>query len=180
MRIQPFLAAAFVLAAVGVRADVTGPRANPDDQFRFFWYLGESAYPAARDAGANLLINTLHDTRWWMKMASTGEAAVKSADMPALIRQMDADGVDYVEKMTMNAAKDIKAKFAQRKPDGSKNLRSIEVGDPAFLAWAEPLWAKAADEMKAYPAVIGVHASSEVRDGSRPNWRRNTSATRSL
>lgn len=170
MGLKPFLTVVLVLAAAGVRADVTGPRANPDDQFRFFWYLGASAYPAARDAGANLLINTLHDTRWWMKMASTGEAAVKSADMPALIRQMDADGVDYVEKMTMNAAKDIKAKFAQRKPDGSKNLRSIEVGDPEFLAWAEPLWAKAADELKGCPAVIGVHASSEVRDGSRPSF----------
>lgn len=159
-----------VLAASVSGAAVTGPRVNPDDQFRFFWYLGKSAYPTARDAGINMLINTLHDTRWWMKMESKGEARVKSADMPALIRQMDADGVDYVEKMTMNAAKNVKAKFAQTKPDGSKNLRSIEVGDPAFLAWAEPLWAKAADEMKAWPAVIGVHASSEVRDGSRPSF----------
>ena len=163
-------AASFALAANVASAAVTGPRVNPDDQFRFFWYLGASAYPTARDAGINMLINTLHDTRWWMKMKSTGEARVKSADMPKLIRQMDADGVDYVEKMTMNAAKDIKAKFAQTKADGSKNLRSIEVGDPEFLAWAEPLWAKAADEMKAYPAMIGVHASSEVRDGSRPSF----------
>ena len=153
------------LAGVACAA-VTGPTANPDDQFRFFWQLGPDHYEQARDAGINMIIETLHDSHWWML---NGEARVKPSAKRDLLPRMAKDGVDYVEKITLGVGARRKTEYLQTSAEGKPNKRSVEVGRADFQAWAKDRLSVAADEVKDY-AVIGVHVASEIRDGSKPSF----------
>ena len=148
----------------------TGPTANPDDQFRFFWYLGEEQYEESRDAGLNMLINACHDSHWWWAGAEQRRKHDADNAKFAFIRRMAADGVDHVEKITLNARATAGGKYAQRRKDGGANMRSADLANPEFRAVAEALVAEAAESLKGVPGVVGVHTSSEVRDGSRPSF----------
>ena len=149
---------------------VTGPTANPDDQFRFFWYLGEERYEECRDAGLNMLINACHYSGWWALSADKRREYDAQGGRRDFIRRMAADGVDHMEKVTISAAAALRRKYPQRNRDGSANLRSIDLADPEFKALAEELVAEAAEYLKGVPGVVAVQPSSEVRDGSKPSF----------
>ena len=148
-------------------AGLPGPSANPDDQFRFFWLLRRENYEKCRDAGLNLFINSTRESRWWALAAD--DRSKLDASALDFIRRVHADGLDYVEKLALNACKDLRTAYPQTRKDGSPNLRSYDLANPEFVALRDALMSEAAASVRDFP-IVGVHPSSEVRDGSKPSF----------
>ena len=151
-----------------VLANVTvpypGPRQNPDDQTRYFWYMGEDYYPLAVAAGFNTFITAMSST-WY----TTKNPEAELSRRLAFLKRMEADGVDAVDQVKLHANKKIKAEHCRLNRDGSE-YAAFDYLRPDAQARMRKELTKLADALKVSPALVGVQTSSEVRDHARPSW----------
>ncbi|MBQ2631544.1 MAG: hypothetical protein IJG13_17845 [Kiritimatiellae bacterium] len=145
-----------------------GPRANPDDQYRFFWYMNGTFYRQTVDAGFNMLINA-HGSNWSRYSAEQRAASIDGRRR--FLEMMDRDGVDHVEQVKASFCSGIQDDYAQLKKDGTKNTRSLDFNIPACREELHKVFTFTAEALTNLPAMVGVQTSSEVRDGSIPSWR---------
>ena len=171
--------------------DGFGPRRNPDDQYRFFWFLTEMPwrldtkvdstdrftpwgmeggwrlhYPAARDAGFNLFIAGF----WEYSYDDIRVLDRVAAERHALWEQVDRDGLEGCERLGMPRYTDFKARFGCReigtgKPQERPGLDLSRADTRAAVVSAAR---RQAAYFKDCPAVTWVMTSSEVRDHSIP------------
>ena len=88
-----------------------GPRSNPDDQYRFFWYMNGTFYREVVDAGFNMLINA-HGANYSRYNA---EQRVKANEgRRKFVEMMDRDGIDHVEQVKLAHCNAIKKDYAQK------------------------------------------------------------------
>ena len=173
-RLMAFFAACSVAciaggAAPSPSADLgpVGPRCNPDDQYRFFWYMNETFYRQTVDAGFNMLING-HGSNYSRYNA---EQRVKADDgRRKFVEMMDRDGLDHVEQVKLAHCNAIKKDYAQKLKDGSPNQRSMDFNIPACREEVRRICRFTAEPLTNLPAMVGVQTSSEVRDGSKPSF----------
>ena len=144
-----------------------GPRANPDDQFRYFWLISEEFYPEMVASGFNTFIQN-----YWGRY-SVSRGTYKDTAITEKHRLMDrilADGCDYIEQLPLATSRDFIAKYPRIKADGSEH-RNLDIAHPE--AWKDVM--RGTDliisSISNHPACIGIEPSSEVRDGSRPSRR---------
>ena len=94
------IVAASAIAALLTASAAFGPRANQDDQFRFFWLFSEHYYPALVGAGFNLFIQD-----YWghcnFSRGTYGAAAVEIKHR--IMDRILADGCDYIEQLPVVA-----------------------------------------------------------------------------
>ena len=157
-----------VLHATAEFNGTVGPRSNPDDQYRFFWQMASGPYyQEVVDAGFNMLM-TGYDSAY--SRLSPAEREKKNAEHRRFVERMQQDGIDHVERLSHAGAGYNIKRFAQTFKDGTKNFRSMDFHLPACRAEMENIAEYIADSITNLSAVVGVHTSSEVRDGSRPSF----------
>ncbi|MBO5940592.1 MAG: hypothetical protein J6R18_05300 [Kiritimatiellae bacterium] len=166
MRKVNWFACALVAPAAALAATF-GPRANPDDQFRYFWLINEAFYPEMVASGFNTFIQNYWG-RYSLTRGTYKDTAI--AEKHKLMDRILADNCDYIEQLPIANSKDFMAKYPRIKKDGSTH-RNLDVAYPE--AWREVM--KATDliisSISNHPACIGIEPSSEVRDGTRPTSR---------
>ena len=91
----------FVGCAVLARGDsvtvpAPGPRSNPDDQVRFFWYMNERFYPQCVAAGFNTFI-TFFSSTWYF--TDTALRDQQTAERLKFLARMEEDGVDCIDQV---------------------------------------------------------------------------------
>ena len=153
-------------ALAGVTVPYPGPRQNPDDQTRYFWYMSEVYYPQAVAAGFNTFI-TFMSSSWYT--TSPENHAAELARRLAFLKRMEADGVDAVDQVKLHANKRIGAEHCRLNRDGSEG-KGFDYMRPDAQAKMREELTKLADALKDSPALVGVQTSSEVRDHARPSW----------
>ena len=159
--------AAGVSCFAGNASGPVGPRCNPDDQYRFFWYMNGMFYRQTVDAGFNMLING-HGSNY--SRYNAGQRAAANESRRKFVEMMDRDGLDHVEQVKLAHCNAIKSDYAQLNKDGSKNPRSMDFNIPACREEVRSICAFTAAALTNLPAMVGVQTSSEVRDGSKPSW----------
>ena len=159
--------AAGVSCFAGNASGPVGPRCNPDDQYRFFWYMNGTFYRQTVDAGFNMLING-HGSNYSRYNAEQRVKANESRRK--FVEMMDRDGLDHVEQVKLAHCNAIKSDYAQLNKDGSKNPRSMDFNIPACREEVRSICAFTAAALTNLPAMVGVQTSSEVRDGSKPSF----------
>ena len=157
-----------VAAAVSLVVSAAfGPRANPDDQFRFFWLSNDIFYPALAGAGFNLFI---HD--YWghcnFRRGTYGATAIKIKH--GIMDRILADGYDYVEQLPVVNSRDLIAMYPRIKKDGSTQA-NLDIASPEAFEAAMRMTDLIISSISNHPACIGIEPSSEVRDHSRPSYR---------
>ena len=144
-----------------------GPRANPDDQFRFFWLINESFYPEMVASGFNTFIQNYWG-RYSVSRGTYKDTAI--IEKHKLMDRILADGCDYIEQLPLANSRDFISKYPRIKSDGSKQ-HNLDIACPE--AWKDVM--KGTDliisSISNHPACIGIEPSSEVRDHSRPSHR---------
>lgn len=171
------LAAVFVagcaISVLGesVTVPASGPRANPDDQVRFFWYMHERFYPQCVAAGFNTFV-TFFSSTWYFNPPALREQ--QANERRAFLAQMEKDGVDCIDQVKISSLgshkKEIREPLCQVNRDGSRNLSSLDYNNPATKLKVREMATFIADQLKDCPALVGVQPSSEVRDRSKPSW----------
>ena len=155
-----------VLAAVlSVQADF-GPRANPDDQFRFFWLFHEYFYPDLVNSGFNLFINNYWNCLDFEK-GTYDDAAVTRKH--AIMDMVLADNCDYIEQMSVTT-RGFSAKYPRIKCDGTVH-KSLDIGLPCVFAAVSNMAELIIGSVSNHPACVGIEPASEVRDRSYPSYR---------
>ena len=157
------LASALTAAVVSPAASF-GPRANPDDQFRFFWLAEESCYQALLGSGFNLFIYDYWGRCNFTRGTYSDSAAVEKR------RVMDrilADDCDYIEQLPVVTSRDLIKKHPRLKKDRTEQM-NLDVADPAAFAEAMKMTDLIVSTISNHPACLGLEPSSEVRDGARP------------
>ena len=155
--------------AGGVAVPLAGPRANPEDQARYCWYMSSRYYTNALAAGFNTYIGSLSST-WY---TTSPERCRKELDERLMfLDQLEKDGVDGLEQVKIHANKELRERYAQTKMDGSKNASSIDYARTETKEMVRKNAERAAGALKGCPALVGVQTSSEVRDRSFPSWVR--------
>ena len=156
--------------AFGAGTAEFGPRKNAEDQFRFFWLLPEDIYGDLVHSGFNLFVIRNYGVRIVRGDGVTygvSATAVKQRIMDWVL----ADGLDYIEQLSVANNKRVRALFPRKLRDGSDWDRNVDAGDPK----AHELMLKAAEviahSVSNHPACIGVQPSTEIRDRSRPSFR---------
>jgi len=167
------VALAAAAAAADVKVPYVGPRANPDDQMRFFWYMDEAYYPQALAGGFNTFITFMSST-WHTTSPESREAELRKR--LAYLARMEADGVDCIDQVKISGNKTFKAQYGQTNMDGSRNDKSLDYRRPDAKALVRERATALADCLKGLPALVGVQPSSEVRDRSRPSWTKEFDA----
>ena len=166
----------FVGCAVLARGDsvtvpAPGPRSNPDDQVRFFWYMNERFYPQCVAAGFNTFI-TFFSSTWYFTDPALRDQ--QTAERLRFLARMEEDGVDCIDQVKIAAmggrSKEIRKPFCQVNRDGSLNLGSLDYNNPATKLKVREMATFIADNLKDSPAIVGVQPSSEIRDRSVPSW----------
>ena len=160
------LASALTAAVVSPAASF-GPRANPDDQFRFFWLAEESCYQALLGSGFNLFIYDYWGRCNFTRGTYSDSAAVEKR------RVMDrilADDCDYIEQLPVVTSRDLIKKHPRLKKDRTEQM-NLDVADPAAFAEAMKMTDLIVSTISNHPACLGLEPSSEVRDGARPSYR---------
>ena len=155
------LAASFSLLAA------FGPRANGDDQFRFFWLFHERYYPTLLGSGFNLFIQN-----YW-SVCNFTQGTYDSSAVERKQRIMDrilADGCDYIEQLPVVSSSVLAKKYPRLKKDGTEQM-SLDIAKPEAFAEAMSMTDLVISSISNHPACIGVEPSSEVRDRSRPSYR---------
>lgn len=147
--------------------EVWGPRQNPDDQMRFFWYLPGKYYDRSVAAGINTIINAYG---WmWSERNETDRKNAQAAEW-TLAERMEKDGVDYIHQVKLQQCMPLKNRFPQLQRDGKPNLRSMDLSNPECQAEVRRRLQMYADSMKGCPALVGVQTCSEIQDGSYPSF----------
>ena len=166
MRKMMFALCGLVVPAVAMSATF-GPRANPDDQFRFFWLINESFYPEMVASGFNTFIQNYWG-RYNVSRGTYKDTAI--IEKHKLMDRILADGCDYIEQLPLANSRDFISKYPRIKSDGSKQ-HNLDIACPE--AWKDVM--KGTDliisSISNHPACIGIEPSSEVRDHSRPSHR---------
>lgn len=158
------VAFAVIVAASSVAVRAAGPRANPDDQMRYFWYMSERHYPAARDAGFNTFI-TGYWNNWYDNPEPRRRVAVDARR--AFYEMLDRDGVDGIEQLKISAYRRLLAKYAQ---NGARDGRvGLDWNLPALREEVFGIADYIADSLSGLAALSGVQPASEVRDASVPS-----------
>ena len=161
------LAVAFLAVPAIVLSAEFGPRANPDDQFRYFWLINEAFYPEMVASGFNTFIQNYWG-RYHVSRGTYKDTAI--VEKHKLMDRILADGCDYIEQLPLVNSKDFIAKYPRIKVDGTEH-RNLDIAFPE--AWKDVM--KGTDliisSISNHPACIGIEPSSEVRDGSRPSHR---------
>ena len=158
---------AALVAALSLSAATFGPRANPDDQFRFFWLFSEHFYPTLRSAGFNLYIQD-----YWGRcnFSRSTYAAAAITEKHQLMDRILADGCDYIEQLPVATTRSFVKMHPRIRKDGSEHL-NLDIADPETFKEAMKMTDIIISSISNHPACLGVEPSSEVRDGSRPSYR---------
>ena len=157
-----------VTALAGLSAFALGPRANPDDQFRFFTFPKDPCYEDLVRCGFNQFVFCYRGT-WDEKNDCIKPKA--AADMKRHMDRVLADGFDYALHSVMAAESGFKEKYPRILRDGKPYSRNPDVAYPP--ARDEALKGVAA-ELKAvanHPALTHYIPTGEVRDGGRVSFR---------
>ena len=165
--------AAGMARADGVTVPLTGPRANPDDQARYCWYMSEEFYPNVLAAGFNTYICAFSSS-WYTTSPANHEKERESRRR--FLARMESDGVDGLEQVKIHANANNRKKYAQTKRDGTKNTSSIDYNRADTEEMVRRNAVMAADALRDCPAMVGVQTSSEVRDRSYPSWTKEFDA----
>ena len=157
---------AVLVASLTIRAEF-GPRANNDDQFRFFWLFHERYYPALLESGFNLFIQD-----YWgaCNFANGSYAARAVAEKQRIMDRILADNCDYIEQLPVATSRDLITKHPRIKKDGTEH-RNLDVADPKAFAETMRMTDLIISSISNHPACLGLEPSSEVRDLSRPSYR---------
>ena len=152
------LSALLPLSTLAVNDGPIGPRCNPADQYRFFWYMNGTFYREVVDAGFNMLINA-HGANY--SRYSAEQRAKANMGRREFVEMMDRDGIDHVEQVKIAHCNAIKKDYAQKFKDGSPNPRSMDFNIPACKAEVRDICAFTAAALTNLPAMVGVQTSSE-------------------
>ena len=172
-----FVGCAALARGDSVTVPAPGPRSNPDDQTRFFWYMHERFYPQCVAAGFNTFI-TFFSSTWYFNPPALREQ--QANERRKFLARMEEDGVDCIDQVKIAAMgirkKEIREPFCQVNRDGSRNLDSLDYNNPATKLKVREMATFIADNLKGSPALVGVQPSSEVRDRSVPSWTKEYDA----
>ena len=120
--LSAFISAGTALAD-GVTVPLAGPRANPDDQARYCWYMVPRYYTNALAAGFNTYIGSLSST--WYTLSSEKRRKELSERLDFLA-QLERDGVDGLEQVKIHANKGFREQYARVRMDGTLNKGSVD------------------------------------------------------
>jgi len=159
---------AALLASSGLTAErAVGPRANPDDQFRFFWLYSKDCYQELRDSGFNLFIDGSYGA--YSVNSRRFDPKSKEARQQRLNRVL-ADNCDYFEKFGVPQLKEFSRKYPRILQNGKEHYNA-DMGWDEAMAEAMKGTKVIAEAIENHPACIGLAPSSEVRDHSKPSHR---------
>lgn len=167
------LSLSFGVLLADVKVPYQGPRSNPDDQRRFFWYMDEEFYPQALAGGFNTFI-TFMSASWHTTSPASRENELNRR--LAYLARMESDGVDCIDQVKIPHNPKFLSEFPQTNRDGSKNEKCLDYRCPEARALVRKRAAALADCLKGSPAIVGVQTSTEVRDRSRPSWTKEFDA----
>lgn len=174
----------FLVAAAAAARFVSGPFANPDDQFRFMWGTdrdssGSRAIPLLYDkmvaTGFNLLIPYLGSHLVYDTVADKPLELSDGwhASLSAYLDRCYADGISVMAMHDIGRRRPLVEKFPRYCKDGSKSF-NLDAANPHVREVCARAAAAAARSMGCHPAVIGAMVESEIRDGAHPSFTPET------
>lgn len=140
-----------------------GPRVNPDDQYRFFWHIGEEVlFPYGVDMGLNLIYDP-YVSRWyhWTKEEQDADTARRRR----FFRRMETNGIDVIEFVTADGRVN-RPEFGKLQDDGKRNEHALDLYLPGARDLLRRRWEATAEAMKGLPNLVGINAVSEPYYGN--------------
>ena len=159
---NPFLAflvvAVFSSAVDAANEPSFGPRVNPDDQYRYFWHIGEEVlFPYGVDMGLNLIYDP-YVSRWyhWTKEEQDADTARRRR----FFRRMETNGIDVIEFVTAEGRVN-RPDFGKLRADGQRDKNALDLFLPEAREFLSRRWEATAEAMKDLPNLVAINAVSE-------------------
>ena len=140
-------------------------RADPDDQFRFFWGIHQGIYTNLVSMGFNMMV----DGMGAKCNAMTATMVEQDPAFTNLMPRMAADGISFVMQLPFTHLPYLTKKYPRTFKDGTKDFRVLEIENPEVLSLLDAASKTCAGHAVKYPACVGMQPASEVRIRTHPS-----------